>query len=430
MDEDGNQDYLVNQSEFTEEKLSDSQTHLDIDVMLPEDHNLITEPSGSTEEKLDSDGDHGDHIAETNQQSLPFGDSLISEAPNGEGDGPNRLDYETQDRESSSEHERPASAYTTGYEEYALLLEQLTEEQAHAIEHRKKLQLKLVPIFAKKPKEEMERVLRGELCEESYEESLEMLTELKLNMKEEREMAERQADTLKMQAQEKLSKVDKEWRELLSLKKDVAVMVLSRRMAKPDALAKVEFALSSEEKHQDELTRLRLQNFSLENRIRRLELEISEADRNATNPYQREYEKLHARRMDRKKHGEKRHEEAVRVQRRVVRSLEVLSNIKQRLHSTETEIQHQQEKLAQVNAILAQHRDKLTNLKRARSSLQRDNTRLKEQRGLLGNEVLLRDYDFTKQANAALEEKLQDLKCQQADLEFYLNRRKKRLQMM
>ncbi|XP_033839263.1 coiled-coil domain-containing protein 96 [Periophthalmus magnuspinnatus] len=433
MDKDGNQDYLVNKSEFTEENLPDTKTQLNNDVMLPDHHSFSTEPSGSTEETLGlhSNEDNTDKITEINQQNLPFGENLLLEASNGEGDGPNQLDCETTDTESSSaEHERPASAYTTSYEEYSLLLELLTEEQANTIEYSKKLHMKLAPVLAKKPKEEMERMLQGELHVESYEESLEMLNKLKLNMREEREIGERQVEELKMQAQEKLSKVDKECSELLSVKKEVAVMVMSRRMAKPDALAKVEFALASEERHQDELTRLRLQNFSLENRIRRLELEISEADRNATNPFQREYEKLHARRMERKKDGEKRHKEALRVQRRVERNVEMVSNIKQRLHCTETEIQHKLEKLAQVDAILAQHRDKLANIKQARNSLQRDNTRLKEQRGLLGNEVLLRDYDYIKQANAMLEEKLHDLKCRQADLEFFLNRRKKRFQTM
>ncbi|XP_072314859.1 cilia- and flagella-associated protein 184 [Eucyclogobius newberryi] len=405
--------------------------------MLPTHPTLSTKPSGSTEKMFPDSSDpvipsenHSDKITEINQQSLPFGDSLLSEAPNSEGDGPHQLNCETQDRETSSAEHGRTSAYTTSCEEYSLLLEQLTEEQANAIERNKKLQMKLAPILAKKPKEEMERIMQGDLDAKCYEECLEMLTWLKLNMKEDGEVAKRQTEELKMKAQERLSKVDKEWRDLLSLKKDVAVTVLSRRVAKPYAVAQVESALASEEQHQDELTRLRLQNFSLEKRIWRLEQEISEAERNATNPFQREYEKLHARRTERKKYREKRRVEALRVQSRVERRLETLSHVKQKLHNTESELQHKLDKLARTDAILAQHRDRLASIKRARTSLQRDNARLKEQRGLLGNQVLLRDYDYTKQVNAALEEKLQDLKCRQADFEFYLDRRKTRFQVM
>ncbi|KAK7910205.1 hypothetical protein WMY93_014889 [Mugilogobius chulae] len=343
----------------------------------------------------------GDKTSEINQEDLQFIDSLLPEALTGEGDGPHQLHHESPERETTpAEHERASSVYTTCCEEYALLLEQLTEEQANAIEHNRKLQKKLARILARLPKEEIETVvgLQGELHEKSYEEGLKMLTELKQQMKVDGETARRQTEELKMQVQERLSKVEREWRELLSVKRDVAVTVMSRRWAKSYAVAKVESVLTSEEKHQVELTTLRLQNFSLENRIRRLEQQIREADLNATNPFQREYEKLHARKTEEKRNKERREKEALKVEKRVVKKLEMLFNIKQKLHNTETEVQHQLEKLSQVDAILAQQRDKLARVKQARNSLEKDNAKLREQRGLLGNEVLLRDYDYTKKA--------------------------------
>lgn len=76
---------------------------------------------------------------------------------------------------------------------------------------------------------------------------------------------------------------------------------------------------------------------------------------------------------------------------------------------------------------MARKRDLLTRTKQARNSLQRDNLRLKEQRGLLGNRVLLRDFEDTVDATDHLEERLENLKDTQAEIVFRCGRWKKRL---
>uniref|UniRef100_A0AAV2KTK2 CCDC113/CCDC96 coiled-coil domain-containing protein n=1 Tax=Knipowitschia caucasica TaxID=637954 RepID=A0AAV2KTK2_KNICA len=222
--------------------------------------------------------------------------------------------------------------------------------------------------------------------------------------------------------------VDQEWREVLSLKKDVALTVLSRHMVRAEAQLRVDSALAWEQQQQEVLTRLRLQNLRLDSRIHRLQQELQEADRNATNPFQRQYERLQTRTSERKRRRQRRQQEARGAQARLLQRLQMQSHTKQRLQNTEAQIQHQREKLAEVDAILAQRRDALTRVKRAVSSLQKDRGRLREQCGLMGNVVLLKDYHSTQQAMAALEGKLQELKCRQADLEFDFEQRKKRFQ--
>lgn len=80
------------------------------------------------------------------------------------------------------------------------------------------------------------------------------------------------------------------------------------------------------------------------------------------------------------------------------------------------EVQAKREQLAEVEAVIARKRDLLTRTKQARSSLQRDNQRLKERRGLLGNRVLLRDFEDTVDAADHLEEQLENLKRRQAEI--------------
>lgn len=92
------------------------------------------------------------------------------------------------------------------------------------------------------------------------------------------------------------------------------------------------------------------------------------------------------------------------------------------------EVQAKREQLAEVEASVARKRDLLTRTKQARNSLQRDNLRLKECRGLLGNRVLLRDFEDTVDASDRLEEQLENLKCRQAEIVFSCGRWKKKLE--
>lgn len=77
---------------------------------------------------------------------------------------------------------------------------------------------------------------------------------------------------------------------------------------------------------------------------------------------------------------------------------------------------------------MARKRELLTRTKQAHKSLQRDNLRLKEQHGLLGNRVLLQDFEDTVDASNHLEERLENLKDTQAEIVFKCSRWMKRLE--
>lgn len=144
-------------------------------------------------------------MGKNTQQSPSHEEKLLLEVPFGDGDVPHRPSLDTPD--TSAHHGGPACAYTLSYEDYTLLREQLNEERANAIEHNKRLQMKLAPILAKKTKEELERILQGPTHMKSYERSLQLLTELKEKMKEDRATAEQKTDALRVLAEEKQSKV-------------------------------------------------------------------------------------------------------------------------------------------------------------------------------------------------------------------------------
>lgn len=77
---------------------------------------------------------------------------------------------------------------------------------------------------------------------------------------------------------------------------------------------------------------------------------------------------------------------------------------------------------------MAKKKDILTRTKQACKRLQRDNQRLKEQRGLLGNTALLQDFSDTVDASKQLEKRLENLKDAREEI-FRCGRWKKRLAM-
>lgn len=93
-----------------------------------------------------------------------------------------------------------------------------------------------------------------------------------------------------------------------------------------------------------------------------------------------------------------------------------LSNIKEKVNWNEMEIKAKREQLTDLETMLARKRDLLTEVKQEKKHLLRHNLRLKERRGLLGNRVLLQDFEDTVDASEHLEEQLENLKCHQAEI--------------
>lgn len=109
----------------------------------------------------------------------------------------------------------------------------------------------------------------------------------------------------------------------MALKQDVAVSVLSRRLGKPAAQAKVESILAAEQLRQDDLNKLRLENMKLKIKIHRLETKLRNREEHVLDPLLVQFEQLQAERRELKKNTEKQNEEALKIQKKINSSLEV-----------------------------------------------------------------------------------------------------------
>lgn len=109
----------------------------------------------------------------------------------------------------------------------------------------------------------------------------------------------------------------------MALKQQVAVAALSRCLGKTEALAKAEATLATEQLRQDELVKLRMRHIKLKMKIHRLKAELQEVEEHGRDPLQLQYRQLQTARLEQKKQAEKENEECMKLQAKIISSLEV-----------------------------------------------------------------------------------------------------------
>ncbi|XP_071375774.1 cilia- and flagella-associated protein 184-like, partial [Centroberyx affinis] len=385
----------------------------------------------------DLDAGEGPEVKPLIEQPLSREGSVVFEVNDNE-DGLPRLDLETPERQTTSpvqeeeeeeeeekekepEEEEAAAASPDGvdidYEEYTQLLHQLHAQREKLGQHSSQLQMKLVEYLRRKTWDDgqPEKEMLVSDREQRYKKFMSVLADLKQQHAGHSEAAQREEEELRLQTEEKLGQVENEWRALVALKRDAAVTALSRCLGKPEAQAKAEAVLASEQHRQDELVQLRLEHIKLKIKVRKLEAEVRVKEEPADELQGLDFEKLQAEKKELNKMIEKRSEELFKLRKKKTGTMELLTNVKEKLQWSQTESQIKRAQLAEVEAEVARKRQELTRIKQARNGLHRDHLRLKQHSGLLGNTVLLRDFEDTLDASERLEETLGDLKSQRAE---------------
>nr|XP_057921918.1 coiled-coil domain-containing protein 96 [Doryrhamphus excisus] len=318
-----------------------------------------------------------------------------------------RIDQEEREMEDAEDTSKPTKMDG---------LQQLQEEEGKVRRLNVDLQAKLAFYFSQKtPEKDLE--VDGVVSTQDYDKCLNFLADWRRQHAAQEERAQQEEDELRLQIQEELDKVQDEWQALLAQKKKLAVPLLSRHLSREAAQAKVEAVLASECVHREELRSLRVKHATLKSSVERLESDLrNEEEEQAKDDLQLQFEQLLADRMQQRKVLEQKNQEALKLHKKMKCTLELLSNMKEKLHWSRMEVQRKREQLAQLDAMLAAKRDLLTRTKRACSRLQKDNTELKHSGGLLGHRLLLWDFGVTVGDSTRLQDKLDKLKSRREEI--------------
>ncbi|KAM9827853.1 cilia- and flagella-associated protein 184 [Neosynchiropus ocellatus] len=336
-----------------------------------------------------------------------------------DGDAALQLQLETPELKTASpiaEEEKELAKSPAGDDELTddrllQLLSSLTEEQSKAREHNAVFQSKLVKVF-------QETTADGQQDEEvakwNHAKNLGLLADMKQQQAAELEKIE-QLSISQSVLQDRLDEVKHEWQSLLAHQQEVAMTVLSRRLSKEASQAQV----SSAVKHQEDLEerviqqcrdniRLKIVNETLEAKLRDEEVRLFSVAKN-------QVEKLMANRLQTTQLGDHQREKWSELEKKVCTSVEVLSNLKEKIHWTQEEMQAKQSRLVQLEATLVHKRTLLTKARQACYHLNEDKAKLKERHVLQGS-MLVQDYNDTLEDCQRLEGSLEKLKTRWAEL--------------
>ncbi|KAM9661395.1 cilia- and flagella-associated protein 184 [Morphnus guianensis] len=304
--------------------------------------------------------------------------------------------------------------------ERAALLEQhggLAAERERLRRAGARLQLRLGELLRLRRGERRPRAELGAGGPQLYAQRLLRLRELR----EERERAaaacrERVA-ARRRDGEERQARARAEWAAFQARKKEAAVSSLGRRLGGREAAAAAVARIQAGEGDKERQVReARVENIKLKHEIQNLETILKAQGELVEGQRFLDFEHM---KKENQKHGKKiddLSDEILKLKKKVSNTVHVLSQFREKLQFVEAENQGRKAELMDIETVLSQKRDVLTKTKQARDRLRRNNLKLQQKCGLLGNEALLRDFEEKVDAAELLSQRLETLKRHHAAL--------------
>ncbi|XP_008852039.1 coiled-coil domain-containing protein 96 [Nannospalax galili] len=255
--------------------------------------------------------------------------------------------------------------------------------------------------------------------ERAYLRYLAMLEELKKQEADDLEWYRQEVHELKRLCQERRAMVEKEWRRFQALKKQVVMQVMGScrlRGGRQAALREVEQIQALEDKKEEEMSAVRLENVQLRRSLVHFETRMKAQQDLAEGLLLIDFEQLKIENQIFNEKVEERNEELLKLRNKVTNNVQTITHVKEKLHFVDMENSCKRAQLLEVDAQVALGRDILTKTKQARDSLQIDNIKLSQKCGLLGKESLLRDLEEKVEKTELLSRRLESLKHHHAGL--------------
>ncbi|KAM9143835.1 cilia- and flagella-associated protein 184 [Pangshura tecta] len=292
------------------------------------------------------------------------------------------------------------------------------------------LQFKLYELFRKKGEEPPRAELEELVCdkEQRYARYLAVLEELKGQLAQQRAWYQLQTDALEQRCTDRLERVSADWLAFQARKKEVTLFAMGRQLGGKDAAGKeLEHIQAKEQRKENEMSEVRLENIKLQHKIEKLEASLKAQEDLAEGLHLIDFEQLKIENQTYNEKIEERNEELLKLRKKITNTVQVLTQLKEKLQFVEAQNQDQRAQLMETEALVAQKREMLTKTKQARDSLRVHNLKLRQKCGLLGSEALLRDFENKVDAAEVLSQRLEMLKRHHAGLTLTCKAVKKKI---
>ncbi|XP_003799218.2 coiled-coil domain-containing protein 96, partial [Otolemur garnettii] len=255
--------------------------------------------------------------------------------------------------------------------------------------------------------------------EQSYLRYLAVLEELKKQQADDLQWYHQELAQMKQQCQEKVTRVEKEWRGFQALKKQVVMQAMGScrmRGGRQAALREVEQIQALEDKKEKEMSSVRLENVQLKQSVAHFETRMRAQEDLSEGLLLIDFEQLKIENQTFNEKVEERNEELLKLRNKVTNNVQIITHVKEKLHFMDMENACKKTQLLEIEAQVALGRDILTKTKQARDSLRVDNIKLNQKCGLLGKDSLLQDLEEKVEKTELLSQRLESLKRHHAGL--------------
>jgi len=289
--------------------------------------------------------------------------------------------------------------------------------QADLIQRNTAAQAAIAEIFRQKKKDVKEETAKT-IAEqdERYHKLMASIEQVERNFEEKKAKYTAEIETVTAKRDLVMEDVEAKQKEFYAYKRKIAKQAVSHKTGKP--MKEPEWlALEAAEKEKEKRVRMeRLKYIKLRNQLQAREKELRQKEQLADGLHFIDFEQLKIENQTYNEKIEERNEELSKLRTKITMTVQVLSHLKEKLHFVEQDNTEKREELKRVEASLAQKRDQLSRAKRVRDKLRKDNLALNHECGLIGQKMLLRDYEQQFDELESAKQKLQDLQLRHHEL--------------
>uniref|UniRef100_A0A8C4RHN2 Cilia and flagella associated protein 184 n=1 Tax=Erpetoichthys calabaricus TaxID=27687 RepID=A0A8C4RHN2_ERPCA len=286
----------------------------------------------------------------------------------------------------------------------------LIEEKEKISRHNISLQQKLAKHLSNSTREDLhhEKERSSSDQEQVYQRYIDTIQDLKSQHQKDSEIFHLQIEDLKIKQQEKINEVDSDWKELLDMEKEVLVAAFSSKFGKAAALKEAEQIQANEQRKETELIHMRLENIKLKNKNKKLESTLKAKEELEEGLNFIDFEQLKIESQTYNEKIEERNEEL--SQKKIANTLQMIKNIKEKLYDMQMESIEKKSQVVDMDELVHKKQALLRKIKKRREFLRLENIKLDHKRELIGNEVLLRDFEDQFDATELLSKQLKMLR--------------------
>ena len=162
----------------------------------------------------------------------------------------------------------------------------------------------------------------------------------------------------------------------------------------------------SEFQKDEEVNQFRLQNIALRNRLANKEKVLKKKEQLADGLHLIDFEQLKIENQTLNEKIEERNEELHKLRKKITNTVVILSHTREKLKYVDKQNLSHNEKLEILHHQLNSEKTALSNMKKEREGLQKENQKLKQQTGIVNKKSLKTDYDNREEEIRSLSERI------------------------